>query len=137
MVKSFPNEEKTMSGKEKLLVTSNSSFSYSVFKRLVLQTHKNQGLFGKGLIYHVNILKTLPKNKTLASSKLKAFADDKLNVPRNTTIVFHRIENRKKKRENANYQHFLLFPQCFQKGLSSVAVKSRQCEVNGYNKNIC
>ena len=25
-------------------------FSHSVFKRLVLQTHKNQGLFGKGLI---------------------------------------------------------------------------------------
>ena len=27
---------------------SNFSFSYSVFKRLVLQTRKNQGLFGKG-----------------------------------------------------------------------------------------
>ena len=35
--------------KEKLLVMSNFSFSHSVFKRLVLQTHKNQGLFGKGL----------------------------------------------------------------------------------------
>ena len=34
---------------EKLLVTSNFSFSHSVFKRLVLQTRKNQGLFGKGL----------------------------------------------------------------------------------------
>ena len=33
--------------KEKLLVTSNFSFSHSVFKRLVLQTRKNQGLFGK------------------------------------------------------------------------------------------
>ena len=36
-------------GKSKLLVTSNFSFSHSVFKRLVLQTRKNQGLFGKGL----------------------------------------------------------------------------------------
>ena len=35
--------------KKKLLVTSNFSFSHSVFKRLVLETHKNQGLFGKGL----------------------------------------------------------------------------------------
>ena len=35
--------------KEKLLVTSNFSISYSVFKRLVQQTYKNQGLFGKGL----------------------------------------------------------------------------------------
>ena len=34
----------------KLLVTSNFSFSHSVFKRIVLQTRKNQGLFGKGLI---------------------------------------------------------------------------------------
>ena len=35
--------------KKKLLVTSDFFFSHSVFKRLVLQTHKNQGLFGKGL----------------------------------------------------------------------------------------
>ena len=34
---------------EKLLVTSNFFFSHSVFKRLLLQTRKNQGLFGKGL----------------------------------------------------------------------------------------
>ena len=32
-----------------LLITSNFAFSNSVFKRNVLQTHKNQGLFGKGL----------------------------------------------------------------------------------------
>ena len=35
--------------KEKLLVMSNFSFFPRVFKRLVLQTRKNQGLFGKGL----------------------------------------------------------------------------------------
>ena len=35
--------------KEKFLVTSNFFFSHSVFKRLVLQTRKNQGLFGTGL----------------------------------------------------------------------------------------
>ena len=34
--------------KEKLLVTSNFSFSHSAFKRRLLQTRKNQGLFGKG-----------------------------------------------------------------------------------------
>ena len=49
MAESSPNREKTLREKEKLLVTSNFSFSHSVFKRLVLQTHKNQGLFGKGL----------------------------------------------------------------------------------------
>ena len=35
-------------GKGELLVTSNFSFSHSVFKILELQTRKNQGLFGKG-----------------------------------------------------------------------------------------
>ena len=39
---------KTLWEKEKLIVTSNFSFSQSVYKRLVLQTHKKQGLFGKG-----------------------------------------------------------------------------------------
>ena len=42
--------QKTLWEKEKLLVMSNFSFSHHVFKGLVLQTHKNQGLFGKGLI---------------------------------------------------------------------------------------
>ena len=39
--------------KEKLLITSNFSFSHIVFKRIVMQTHKNQnrGLFGKGSIW--------------------------------------------------------------------------------------
>ena len=36
--------------KEKLLIWSNFSFSDSVFKRHVLLTHKNKGLFGKGLM---------------------------------------------------------------------------------------
>ena len=43
------NGQKTLWEKEKLLVTSNFSFPHSMFKRLLLQTRKNQGLFGKGL----------------------------------------------------------------------------------------
>ena len=39
---------KTLLEKKKLLMTSNFSFFHSVFKRLVLQTRKNKGLFGKG-----------------------------------------------------------------------------------------
>ena len=49
IVESFANEKKTVWEKETLLIMSNFSFSYSVFKRLVLQTRKHQGLFGKGL----------------------------------------------------------------------------------------
>ena len=63
MAQSFPNGKKTLSEKEKLLVTSNFSFSHSVFKILVLKTRENQGLFGKGL-----------NNKILDQSKLKAFS---------------------------------------------------------------
>ena len=36
--------------KEKLLVTSNFSFSHSVFEGLLLQTLKNKSLFGNGLM---------------------------------------------------------------------------------------
>ena len=55
-------------------------------KRLVQQTRKNQGLFGKGLTTQSQILMTL---------KRKPF------------------ENIEGKGENAGNQHFLLFPQCF------------------------
>ena len=44
-----PNGSKTLWEKEKLLVMSNFSFSLSVFKRLVVQTLKNQDLFQKEL----------------------------------------------------------------------------------------
>ena len=43
MAESSPNGCKTLWEKEKLLVMSNFFFSHSVFKRLILQTHENQG----------------------------------------------------------------------------------------------
>ena len=49
MDKRYPNGLKTLREKQKLLVKSNVSFFHSAFKRLVLQTRKNQGLFGKAL----------------------------------------------------------------------------------------
>ena len=48
-------------------------------------------------------------------TKLKAFADDKLNVAKMTISLFDRVENTVGKGENAGYRHFLLFPQCFLK----------------------
>ena len=62
MAESYPNGLKTLWEKEKLLVTSNFSFSHSVFKRFVLQTRKNQGLFGKGLTKQPNIFKHKKKS---------------------------------------------------------------------------
>ena len=37
------------------------------------------------------------------------------NLAKKLNFVFGRDENILGKRENAGYQHFLLFPQCFQK----------------------
>ena len=47
--------------------------------------------------------------------KLTAFADDKMNVVEMLISLSDRIENMMGKGENAGYQHFLLFSQCFQK----------------------
>ena len=60
----------------------------------------------------------LPNNKILDLSELKAFADDKLKVIQMAKLVLDKIENIVGKEENAGYQHFLLFPQCFPKTLS-------------------
>ena len=47
MAESSQNGQKTLWKKDKLLVTSNFSFSRSVFKILLLQTRKNWACFGK------------------------------------------------------------------------------------------
>ena len=52
MAESSPDGSKTVWEEEKLLIMSNFSFSQSVFKRLVLQTRKNQASFEKGLRDH-------------------------------------------------------------------------------------
>ena len=58
---------------------------------------------------------SLPNDKNLDLSKLIAFADDKINLTKKMKFVFVRVENMVGKGENAGYQHFLIFPQCFQK----------------------
>ena len=57
----------------------------------------------------------LPNDNFLDWSKLKAFAEDKLNLAEKLKFVFEWGENIVGKGENAGYQHFLLFLQCFQK----------------------
>ena len=71
MAESSPIGKKMLWEKEKLLVKSNFSFSPSFFKRLMLQTSTNKGLFGE-----VNP-KTLSKCQILDSFKLKEFAVDR------------------------------------------------------------
>ena len=57
----------------------------------------------------------LPNDKFLDWSKFKAFADNKIITTQKLKFVLGRTENIVGKGENAGYQHFLLFPHCFQK----------------------
>ena len=87
--------------------------------------HSHQGRFQQWdrTKFNFDDFNPLPEDKILGLPKLKAFADDKSNVTQNIKVVFHRIENIVGKEENAGYQHFLLFPQCFEKAFSSSASK--------------
>ena len=57
---------------------------------------------------------SLPYDKILDWSKLKAFADEKLNEVEKFIFVLGGLQNIMGKGENADFQHFLLFPLCFQ-----------------------
>ena len=65
----------------------------------------------------------LTKWQILDMTKLKAFADNKSKVTRMTISLLDKAENSMGKGENAGYQHFLLFPQCFPKPFSLGSLK--------------
>ena len=127
MAEGSPKGWKTLWEKEKLLVTSNFSFSCSVFKRLVLQTRKNQGLLGKGyadLLYCRSLLhklfRSLHNEITFDAFTFEVIADCMLNLEPFTTqsqllttLGKKALENILGKGENAGNQHFLLFPKWF------------------------
>ena len=58
---------------------------------------------------------------------MKAFADDKLKVIQMQKFVPDKTENIEGKEENAGYQHFLLFSQCFKKAYSLGSLKPGLC----------
>ena len=62
-----------------------------------------------------NSFNPFPNDKILDYTKLKAFADDNSTLAEKMISVYDRIENIVGKGGNAGYQHFLLFPQSFQK----------------------
>ena len=101
-----------------MLVTSNFSFSL-VFHSYISLVKQNAALCGNGLIIEKVSIQalfiSLPDNKILDVTKLKAFADDKSNVAKMTISHFDRVENTVEKGENAGDQHFHLLPQCFPK----------------------
>ena len=70
---------------------------------------------------------SLPNDKILDWSKLKAIADENLKVVKMIIYILDRDENIVGKGENAGYQYFLLFPQCVQKPSCPRSLKSVLC----------
>ena len=108
MAESFPKGQKTLWEKGKLFVTNNFSFSYSVFKRLIQQTRKNQVLFGKGLIsflyyWHGSFLSHF--SNSALSHTIPFFLNTSGKRPFENTV--------EKKGQTACNQYFLPFPPCF------------------------
>ena len=62
-------------------------------------------------------------------TKLKAFADNMLNVTKIKISLCHSVENIVGKGENAGYQHFLLFLHCFFQSLLLWVLISQVCVV--------
>ena len=75
-------------------------------------------------IFRVNF-NSLPNDKILNWSKLKAFADGKTIVNEKFKFCLGRVEKIVGKQENAGYEHFRLFLQCFQKPSVSGLLKFR------------
>ena len=71
----------------------------------------------------VGFFNSLPNNKIFDLTKVKAFADDIVQVAQVMIFSFDMVENIVGKGENGGYQHFLLFPQCFLKASLSGSLK--------------
>ena len=76
-------------------------------------------------LYHtIRTFNPLPKDKILDMTNLKAFVGDKFNVAEMKISFFDGEENTAgNEKENAAYQHFLLFPHCFPKPSSLGSLK--------------
>ena len=78
------------------------------------QNGKDHGVTSKLFCFrHSLFLNSLPNDQILDLSKLKTFADNKINVDFKKKFALGRVENIVDRGENAGYHHFHLFPQCF------------------------
>ena len=78
-------------------------------------TIPNLVFFSKNREAKISIFRSLPNNKILDTSELKAFADDKIILTQKLKFDLGWVENMVGK----GYQHFHVFPQCFQRSSSS------------------
>ena len=106
---------------DKILFVSIIFTFFNIIKDSLLRNVKKKrwivGLFWNELICvkRHETFNSLPNDNMLDKSKLKGFASDKINVTVKSKFVLGRVENIVGKGENAGYQHFLLYPKCFQK----------------------
>ena len=107
-----------------MCVTNCHDMTLAVKVALNPNTNNQPPLFSE-VMNHLDFKNSLPNNKILNLSKLKAFADNIINMTENLKFVWGTVENIVGKGENAGYQHFLLFPQVFQKASFSISSKVR------------
>ena len=69
----------------------------------------------------------LPDDKILNRSKLKESAGNNFKFHENSRKFSKQVENTVGKGEIAHYEQFLLFSQCFQKGLFPRGIKRCHC----------
>ena len=75
-----------------------------------------------------HFIQPITRRQILDSSKLKEFADDNFKFDENARKLSKRLENTVGQGDIARYEHFLLFPQCFQRALFSNGLqKSSLC----------
>ena len=91
----------------------------------ILVTNKNAGYqhLLSFLLSFLHELNSLPNDKILDWSKRRELADNEIKLGKIMIYVSDRVENIVGKGEKAGYQHFLLFPHCFQKAFYSGSLK--------------
>ena len=102
----------------------NAVYQHLLLFQLCFQMVSLSGSSKMGLYGNLGVFNPLPNDQILDWPKFKAFAEDNLNVAKMMVSLYDRVENIVGKGENAGYQHFLLFPQCFQKASSIGSLKT-------------
>ena len=87
------------------------------------------GLCAYGMDQNTLVINSLPNDKFLDWSKLKAFADNKIFVTKKLKLVFGRVENVVGKRRKCWLPAFSPFPTMFSKAFFFRVVKSLDCVV--------
>ena len=96
-----------------------------LLSRWSVSTGSIRPIFKKGVDTEQWSLNSLPNNKKLDITKLKAFSGNKLHIAKMTISVFDRVKNTVGKGENAGYQHSVFQPGCTLAGFPQINYVSR------------